>query len=43
MADSGMPTGYKYKRVKCPVCGKEVAENWYIRHLNREHPVRLMK
>jgi len=27
--------GYKFKRVRCSVCGKLVAENWIVRHAKK--------
>ena len=30
--DSGMPKGYKFKRIRCERCGQEVAENWILQH-----------
>lgn len=34
---SGMKRGYRYNRIVCPVCLKEIGENWYIRHINKYH------
>lgn len=31
--NKGKSKGYKFTRVKCRECGKEIAENWIIRHL----------
>ena len=36
-----MKAGYKYGKSECPVCGKFVADNWYIRHLKEKHPVKI--
>lgn len=36
---SGMKAGYKYGESKCPECGEEIADNWYIRHMNKCHPL----
>jgi hypothetical protein len=36
-----MQSGYKFSRSECPVCGESVADNWYIRHMNTEHPLNL--
>jgi len=33
-----MEQGYKFGKSECPICGKIVADNWYIRHLKKEHP-----
>jgi hypothetical protein len=32
-----MEKGYKFGRSICHICGAEVADNWYIRHMNDEH------
>ena len=37
--NSGMKAGYKYARSECPVCGKEMADNWIVRHMKKEHPL----
>jgi len=34
-----MDKGYKFGKSECSVCGKNVADNWYIRHLKKEHPI----
>jgi len=31
-----------YKRVPCPKCGRLIADNWLVRHLNEEHPPPLL-
>ena len=33
-----MKRGYKFKTMTCHVCGKRIAENWYLRHLKESHP-----
>ena len=33
-----MKSGYKFKKMECPKCGLLVAENWYVRHMKKEHP-----
>ena len=37
MKSPGMKKGFKYKTVQCEICGKELSENWYIRHVKAEH------
>lgn len=32
---SGLPLGYKFKRIKCPRCGRAVGANYIKRHLQR--------
>ena len=35
-----MKSGYSFDIVKCPECGEELYENWLVRHMKREHPIR---
>lgn len=34
-----MDKGYKFGTSICPDCGEEVADNWYVRHRKKKHPV----
>lgn len=33
-----MKAGYKYERLECPVCKRDIGSNWLVRHLKEVHP-----